>query len=124
MSFLFSFSVIILLIKSHFISCHIISYHIIQLLFLFYFATFFFLRVVWFDLDLSSTPYKTLKFHEKAVRCVQFHKYVQSEKYFYSFSFFRLPSFSLTSSFLFPFFIFTSTFIFLLHSLQLYSLLS
>lgn len=31
-------------------------------------------RVVWFDLDLSSTPYKTLKFHEKAVRCVQFHK--------------------------------------------------
>ena len=33
-------------------------------------------RVVWFDLDLSSTPYKTLKFHEKAVRCVQFHKYV------------------------------------------------
>ena len=24
-------------------------------------------RVVWFDLDLSSTPYKTLKFHEKAI---------------------------------------------------------
>jgi ribosome biogenesis protein ERB1 len=31
-------------------------------------------RVVWFDLDLSSTPYKTLKFHEKAVRGVQFHR--------------------------------------------------
>lgn len=31
-------------------------------------------RVVWFDLDLSSTPYKTLKFHEKAVRGVQYHK--------------------------------------------------
>jgi ribosome biogenesis protein ERB1 len=31
-------------------------------------------RVVWFDLDLSSTPYKTLKFHEKAVRDVKFHK--------------------------------------------------
>ena len=31
-------------------------------------------RVVWFDLDLSSTPYKTLKFHEMAVRNVQFHK--------------------------------------------------
>jgi len=31
-------------------------------------------RVVWFDLDLSSTPYKTLKFHEKAVRSVSFHK--------------------------------------------------
>jgi ribosome biogenesis protein ERB1 len=30
-------------------------------------------RVVWFDLDLSSTPHKTLKFHEKAVRSVQFH---------------------------------------------------
>lgn len=30
-------------------------------------------RVVWFDLDLSSTPHKTLKFHEKAVRAVQFH---------------------------------------------------
>eukprot|EP01035_Chromulina_nebulosa_P018965 gene18965-24775_t len=31
-------------------------------------------RVVWFDLDLSSTPYKTLKYHEKAVRDVSFHK--------------------------------------------------
>jgi ribosome biogenesis protein ERB1 len=31
-------------------------------------------RVVWFDLDLSSKPYKTLKFHEKAVRSVQFHR--------------------------------------------------
>lgn len=31
-------------------------------------------RVVWFDLDLSSSPYKTLKFHEKAVRSVSFHK--------------------------------------------------
>lgn len=30
-------------------------------------------RVVWFDLDLASTPYKTLKFHEKAVRSVQYH---------------------------------------------------
>lgn len=33
-------------------------------------------RVVWFDLDLSSTPYKTLKFHEKAVRDVKFHRSV------------------------------------------------
>lgn len=31
-------------------------------------------RIVWFDLDLSSSPYKTLKFHEKAVRSVCFHK--------------------------------------------------
>ena len=31
-------------------------------------------RVVWFDLDLSSGPYKTLKFHEKAVRHVTYHK--------------------------------------------------
>jgi ribosome biogenesis protein ERB1 len=30
-------------------------------------------RVVWFDLDLGSTPYKTLKFHEKAVRAVAYH---------------------------------------------------
>jgi ribosome biogenesis protein ERB1 len=31
-------------------------------------------RVTWFDLDLSSKPFKTLKFHEKAVRSVQFHR--------------------------------------------------
>ena len=31
-------------------------------------------RIVWFDLDLSSTPYKTLKFHERAVRAVCYHK--------------------------------------------------
>jgi ribosome biogenesis protein ERB1 len=30
-------------------------------------------RVVWFDMDLASTPYKTLKYHEKAVRDVTFH---------------------------------------------------
>jgi ribosome biogenesis protein ERB1 len=33
-------------------------------------------RVVWFDLDLSSTPYKTLKYHEKAIRSVQYHRYI------------------------------------------------
>lgn len=32
-------------------------------------------RVVWFDMDLSSTPYKTLKFHERAIRDVQFHRF-------------------------------------------------
>lgn len=32
-------------------------------------------RVVWFDMDLSSTPYKTLKFHEKAIRSVKFHRF-------------------------------------------------
>lgn len=31
-------------------------------------------RVVWFDLDLSSSPYKTLKFHDKAIRGVCFHR--------------------------------------------------
>jgi len=31
-------------------------------------------RVVWFDLDLSSAPYKTLKFHDKALRDLTFHK--------------------------------------------------
>nr|7NAC_m Chain m, Ribosome biogenesis protein ERB1 [Saccharomyces cerevisiae BY4741]7R7A_m Chain m, Ribosome biogenesis protein ERB1 [Saccharomyces cerevisiae BY4741] len=31
-------------------------------------------RVLWHDLDLASTPYKTLRYHEKAVRSVNFHK--------------------------------------------------
>ena len=31
-------------------------------------------RVVWFDLDLGTAPYKTLKYHEKAVRAVQYHR--------------------------------------------------
>ncbi|KAK4051108.1 Ribosome biogenesis protein erb1 [Microbotryomycetes sp. JL221] len=30
-------------------------------------------RVVWHDLELSSTPYKTLRFHSRAVRSVSFH---------------------------------------------------
>jgi ribosome biogenesis protein ERB1 len=30
-------------------------------------------RVVWFDLDLSHTPYKTLKYHERALRDVSYH---------------------------------------------------
>jgi ribosome biogenesis protein ERB1 len=30
-------------------------------------------RLLWFDLDMSSKPYKTLRFHEKAVRDVAFH---------------------------------------------------
>eukprot|EP01029_Cantina_marsupialis_P028293 TRINITY_DN775979_c0_g1_i1.p1 TRINITY_DN775979_c0_g1~~TRINITY_DN775979_c0_g1_i1.p1 ORF type:complete len:683 (+),score=197.25 TRINITY_DN775979_c0_g1_i1:27-2051(+) len=30
-------------------------------------------RVIWFDLDLGSTPYKTLRYHEQAVRSVAFH---------------------------------------------------
>ncbi|CAI5757620.1 unnamed protein product [Candida verbasci] len=31
-------------------------------------------RVLWHDLDLSQTPYKTLRYHEKAVRSIKFHK--------------------------------------------------
>lgn len=31
-------------------------------------------RVLWHDLDLAATPYKTLRYHEKAVRSVAFHK--------------------------------------------------
>lgn len=31
-------------------------------------------RVLWHDLDTGATPYKTLRYHEKAVRQVQFHK--------------------------------------------------
>ena len=30
-------------------------------------------KVCWFDLDSGSTPYKTLKYHKKAVRQVIFH---------------------------------------------------
>lgn len=30
-------------------------------------------RLCWFDLDLSSMPFKTLKYHEKAVRSVAYH---------------------------------------------------
>eukprot|EP00578_Thalassiosira_sp_NH16_P000337 CAMPEP_0181138470 /NCGR_PEP_ID=MMETSP1071-20121207/34265_1 /TAXON_ID=35127 /ORGANISM="Thalassiosira sp., Strain NH16" /LENGTH=888 /DNA_ID=CAMNT_0023225311 /DNA_START=837 /DNA_END=3503 /DNA_ORIENTATION=+ len=30
-------------------------------------------RLAWFDLDLSSAPYKTLRYHEKAIRSVGFH---------------------------------------------------
>eukprot|EP00543_Licmophora_paradoxa_P004243 CAMPEP_0202456418 /NCGR_PEP_ID=MMETSP1360-20130828/13667_1 /ASSEMBLY_ACC=CAM_ASM_000848 /TAXON_ID=515479 /ORGANISM="Licmophora paradoxa, Strain CCMP2313" /LENGTH=553 /DNA_ID=CAMNT_0049076207 /DNA_START=12 /DNA_END=1673 /DNA_ORIENTATION=+ len=30
-------------------------------------------RVVWFDLDLASTPYKTLKYHQRAIRSIGYH---------------------------------------------------
>lgn len=30
-------------------------------------------KVMWFDLDLANTPYKTMKYHNKAVRSVKFH---------------------------------------------------
>jgi ribosome biogenesis protein ERB1 len=30
-------------------------------------------KVCWYDLDLSAAPYKTLKYHAKAVRSVHFH---------------------------------------------------
>ncbi|RKF62779.1 Ribosome biogenesis protein erb1 [Golovinomyces cichoracearum] len=31
-------------------------------------------RLLWHDLDLSTRPYKTLRFHSKAIRAVKFHK--------------------------------------------------
>ncbi|WLF77940.1 Ribosome biogenesis protein erb1 [Lodderomyces elongisporus] len=31
-------------------------------------------RVLWHDLDLAATPYKTLRYHEKAVRQIKYHK--------------------------------------------------
>ncbi|POS88182.1 ribosome biogenesis protein erb1 [Erysiphe pulchra] len=31
-------------------------------------------RLLWHDLDLSTRPYKTLRFHSKAIRTVKFHK--------------------------------------------------
>lgn len=30
-------------------------------------------RLSWFDLDLSSKPYKTLRYHKKALREVAYH---------------------------------------------------
>lgn len=30
-------------------------------------------KVMWFDLDLSNTPYKTMKYHQRAVREVKYH---------------------------------------------------
>jgi ribosome biogenesis protein ERB1 len=29
--------------------------------------------MIWFDMDLGWTPYKTLKYHEKGLRSCQFH---------------------------------------------------
>lgn len=31
-------------------------------------------RLLWHDLDLSTRPYKTLRFHSKAIRAVKFHR--------------------------------------------------
>jgi ribosome biogenesis protein ERB1 len=31
-------------------------------------------RLLWHDLDLSTRPYKTLRFHSKAIRAVKYHK--------------------------------------------------
>lgn len=31
-------------------------------------------KVLWFDLDLSTKPYKTLRLHNTAVRSVDYHK--------------------------------------------------
>ncbi|RFU35982.1 hypothetical protein B7463_g348, partial [Scytalidium lignicola] len=31
-------------------------------------------RLLWHDLDLSTRPYKTMRFHQKAIRAVKFHK--------------------------------------------------
>jgi ribosome biogenesis protein ERB1 len=31
-------------------------------------------RLLWHDLDLSTRPYKTMRFHEKAIRAVKYHK--------------------------------------------------
>ena len=30
-------------------------------------------RIYWFDMDLSTKPYKTLRYHTEAVRQVQYH---------------------------------------------------
>lgn len=31
-------------------------------------------RLLWHDLELSATPYKTLRYHQKAIRAVKFHQ--------------------------------------------------
>jgi len=30
-------------------------------------------KVLWYDLDLGTTPYKTMRYHERAVRKVVYH---------------------------------------------------
>ena len=30
-------------------------------------------RICWFDLDLQNTPYKTLRYHARSIRNVEFH---------------------------------------------------
>jgi ribosome biogenesis protein ERB1 len=30
-------------------------------------------KVLWYDLDLGTTPYKTMRYHERAVRKVAYH---------------------------------------------------
>jgi ribosome biogenesis protein ERB1 len=29
-------------------------------------------KIIWFDMDMGSKPYKNLKYHDKAIRNVQF----------------------------------------------------
>jgi ribosome biogenesis protein ERB1 len=31
-------------------------------------------KVIWFDMDMGSEPYKVMKYNEKAIRCVNFHQ--------------------------------------------------
>ena len=31
-------------------------------------------RLLWHDMDLSARPYKTMRFHPRAIRAVKFHK--------------------------------------------------
>lgn len=31
-------------------------------------------RLSWFDMDLSTKPYKTMKYHKSAIRSVAFHR--------------------------------------------------
>jgi ribosome biogenesis protein ERB1 len=31
-------------------------------------------RIHWFDMDLSTKPYKTLRYHKEAIRAVKYHK--------------------------------------------------
>jgi ribosome biogenesis protein ERB1 len=30
-------------------------------------------KVIWFDMDMGSEPYKVMKYNEKAIRSVSFH---------------------------------------------------
>ena len=40
-------------------------------------------KLPWFDLDLSTKPYKTMRYHKKAIRAVTYHKEISFIRVFF-----------------------------------------